>query len=117
MLARLYLERGDAAGVLAACAEPETAGGHVAGSAVVACARLWRGWAQADAGMPCDVCGADALPNEDGWIAARWGVVAAAALRAGEPARLACEEPDVWRLPGSSLLAPLVVAAWAARVE
>ncbi|MGE0394179.1 MAG: sigma 54-interacting transcriptional regulator [Vicinamibacterales bacterium] len=116
MLARLHLERGDTARALTACAEAESVAGRAPDLEAAAGAALWRSWAQADAGEGSGAVPSP-LPEGAGWAAAAWGVAAAVAVRAGDPSPIVRPEPDVWVRPVSEVLAPLVVAAWAARVE
>ncbi len=124
MLARLQLERGETATAIQACDSAEAVLEHVREPGLITCARLWRAWAAADAGdyaRAHGVAGAASLnagrDPEGPSAAAAWAVSTACGLRSGVTAGTPAPGDEAWTCPEGSPFAPLLVAAWAVRVE
>ena len=116
VLARLLLERGDTAAACEVCGDVEPVAARAGDLRAAAAATLWRGWALADRGAYAEARQAvDRLTGGE-WAVPAWGVAAAVARRSGTVAPV---PPDAtaWRLPACEVTRPLLLAAWAVRVE
>ena len=124
-LARLHLERGNLEGALAACGAAETSGRTAEDAGVMAAAKLWRAWSRADGGAYAEAMAlaqevareSTGGPRHEAWLTAAWGVEAACAIRQRTPEVVPQREPATWSLPDCALGRPLVLAAWAVRIE